>query len=355
MRKISNNENPSRSRLLILAQSVDEDDIFLGFFAGWLRALAPRFESVHVVCLREGAHDLPDNVSVHSLGKESGASRLKYLARFYRYIWTLRGEYDAVFVHMNQEYVLLGGVPWKLLGKRVYLWRNHQVGSYLTTIAAFFCTKVFCTSRFSYTARFRKTILMPLGIDTQLYRPVSGVERPPRSILFLARLMPSKRPDLLLEALGELAKRGVGFRASFYGSPLPRDTALVEKLKHRTRELGLEEKVAFSPGQPHAAGPAIMSAHEIFVNLAESGMYDKTIFEAAACGCIVLAASKDFAHEVGDERFTFAQDGRDLADKLEALLALAGAEREKAVHAFKNLADRNSLKTLTAQLAEEMK
>jgi hypothetical protein len=29
------------------------------------------------------------------------------------------------FVHMNQEYVLLGGLIWKLLGKKLVLWRHR--------------------------------------------------------------------------------------------------------------------------------------------------------------------------------------------------------------------------------------
>ena len=79
---------------------------------------------------------MPANVSVYSLGKEGGVSRIAYVLNFYRYIWKLRNDYDAVFVHMNQEYVLLGWKFWWLLGKRVVLWRNHKKGSVFTRLAA---------------------------------------------------------------------------------------------------------------------------------------------------------------------------------------------------------------------------
>ena len=72
---------------------------------------------------------------------------------------------------MNQEYVLIAGWLWKLLGKRTYLWRNHYAGSWLTDVAAVFCTKVFCTSKHSYTVKYKKTVLMPVGVDTERFTP----------------------------------------------------------------------------------------------------------------------------------------------------------------------------------------
>ena len=53
------------------------------------------------------------------------------------------------------------------------------------------------------------------------------------------------------------------------------------------------------PGIPHSQTPNIYRTHKIFVNTSPSGMLDKTIFEAAASGCIVLAASADFADFAG--------------------------------------------------------
>ena len=84
-------------RLLICTQAVDLDDPVLSFFHRWLVEFSKHCESVHVICLREGRHELPPNVFIHSLGKESGRSQVKYVARFYRYIFRYRNEYDAVF------------------------------------------------------------------------------------------------------------------------------------------------------------------------------------------------------------------------------------------------------------------
>ena len=108
-------------KLLIITQTVDRRDTMLGFFHNWLEEIAKGYESILVICLKEGEHDLPPNVRVLSLGKERGNSKIGYLWNFYKYIWSERQSYDSVFVHMNQEYVLLGWKSWLLLRKPIYM------------------------------------------------------------------------------------------------------------------------------------------------------------------------------------------------------------------------------------------
>ncbi len=342
-------------RLLIVTQVVDRTDPFLGFFHTWLEELSKHYDHIHVICLKEGQHQLPANVTVHSLGKEEGVSRIVYLRRFFRLVWQLRAESDAVFVHMNQEYVLLAGLLWKILGTRIYLWRNHYAGGLLTGIAVAFATKVFCTSRFSYTAKYKKTVLMPIGVDTETFKPLREAIRTPRSILFFGRFAPAKRPHVLLDALGILAKEGTDFQASFYGTALPKDAAYRGEVVRRSSEFALEGKVKFFEGVPHAQAPAIFSQHEIFVNLSSSGTYDKAIFEAAACGCLVLAASEDFETLTGKRfRLTDAEDAPTVAEKLREILAVPESERTALAAQLRDIAKQHSLGALARALREEM-
>lgn len=300
-------------RLLITAQALDQNDPTLGFFVRWVEELSKHFEQVTVICLRKGEYNLPPNVRVFALGGNGKMSRAyKLIKGAYKF----RNNYDAVFVHMSQEFVLTAGWLWSLLGKPVYLWRNHYAGSLLTDIAAGFCKKVFCTSKHSYTAKYRHTVLMPVGVDTGTFSP-QHVERRPRSVLFLARMAPSKRPEMLLDALKILNEKGVAFSATFVGSSLPKDDAYYESLKQSARELG--SKIVFLPGVPNRETPKLYSAHQVFVNCSPSGMYDKTLFEAAACGATVLASSEDWRVLVG-ERY-HATNASELADKLATLLA----------------------------------
>lgn len=329
-------------KLLIVTQAVDTQDPVLGFFHEWIRELAGRFESVEVICLKEGEYALPDNVRVHSLGKEKGKkSSFMYALRFLSLAWKLRGSYDAVFVHMNQEYVLLAGSLWKLLGKKAYLWRNHYAGSFLTDLAAMYCAKVFYTSKSSYSARYPHALQMPVGVDTKRFAPDES-RRAPRSILFLARMAPSKRPQMLVEALEALHAQGISFKASFVGSPLEEYKDFYRLLVERAQALG---EVSFLPAVTHERAAELYKEHAIFVNTSPPGMLDKTIFEAAASGCRVYAASTDVREAFGEQSFFI--DVRSLAERLKEGLAEggAGASLHEAVEA-------NSLQALGAILSK---
>ncbi len=309
-------------KLLMFTQALDRNDPVLSVYHRWVLELAKRFESIVVICLKKGEYALPQNVRVLSLGKETGESRIKYVWNFYRYIITERKNYDAVFVHMNQEYVLLGGIFWKLFGKNVGMWRNHHAGNILTDIAAVFCDKVFCTSKFSYTARYKKTELMPVGIDTDIFKRLPEVAKAKDSILFLARIAPVKKPHVLVEALGILSKTYAPFTASIYGDPLPKDMTYYEELKSKAEELGLSKSLSFFGGVPNSETVRVYNSHEIFVNLSSSGMYDKTIFEAMACETLTVASNKNLIGLVSDDYIFEEDNAADLAIKLEKLLRL---------------------------------
>ncbi|MFA6095602.1 MAG: glycosyltransferase family 4 protein [Candidatus Paceibacterota bacterium] len=342
-------------RLLLITQKADKNDPVLGFFHRWVIEFAKHFEEVIVICLEEGKHDLPANVKVFSLGKEAGRSKWKYAFNFYRHIFRERNNYDAVFIHMNQEYVLLGGIFWKIFRKKIYMWRNHHKGSEFTDMAAFFCDKIFCTSRYSYTAKYDKTALMPVGIDTSFFAKLPKARKAPRSVLFLGRIAPVKKPDLLLRALGRLARKGIAFSASIVGDALPKDSEYAESLRGIAREEGIADRVTFKPGVPNDATRDVYNAHEVSVNLSSSGMYDKTIFEAMACETVILASNENLRGLI-DDRFIFKDSDLDeLSSKLEALLALPDAERSSLGGDLRSVVERNhSLLLLGSNLLEKI-
>lgn len=338
-------------RILILTQIVDLDDPSLSFFHRWIEVFATKFEHIEVICLKQGRHALPANVRVHSLGKETGRSRIKYVRRFYQYMWQYRHEYDAVYVHMNQEYILLGGLLWRLMGKRVTMWRNYHYGTIFTRIAMMLCHRIFCTSTSSFTAQSQKTIIMPVGIDTDYFSPNDSVVHKPHTILSLGRIAQDKCLHVLVDALGSMKAKGtVPFEAHFYGDELPKGLQYLDSLKEKVLKFNIHNQVSFSPGIPHTKTLSIYREHEIFVNLSPSGMYDKTIFEAAACGCMVVASSADWG-AIADKRLFFDGTAAHLAEILTTLLTLPPEEKKKLIDHCMNLAKKQSLAELGNRLS----
>jgi glycosyltransferase involved in cell wall biosynthesis len=353
------------ARLLIVTQVLDRHDPWLGFFHGWVEAFAHRFERVTVVCLRVGDHDLPNNVRVYSLGKttqgetlswwEHTKLRVRYACRFLTYVWKVRSDYDAVFVHMNQEYVLIAGWLWRLLGKRVTMWRNHYAGTMLTNVAVMFCHTVFCTSRYSYTARFAKTVFMPVGVPTDVFVPEAGGHRTHASILSLGRISPAKKIDQLVTALGILHTRTVAFSATIVGDALPQDAAYADDLRNNVTRLGIADHVSFRPGIPYAQAPTLFAAHDVFVNQSKSGMFDKTIFEAMAAGTLVAVCNKDLHGQIDDRCLFREDDVEDLARTLTGLLTLSVDERQVLSTGLRSYAiAQHSLAHLSERLVHEL-
>lgn len=339
-------------KLLITTQAIDLDDPVLGFFHGWVAEFAKRCTSVHVICLKEGRHSLPKQVAVHSLGKSpqqwrSFIQRVCYAVRFYRYAWQLRHEYDAVFVHMNAEYVLLGGLLWRALSKEVILWRNHKKGGWMTWLAAHLTSTVCYTSPSAYVARFGNAARMPIGIDTKTFSPAG--EAQPRRVLFLGRLDEVKKPDVFLEAMAALLREGADVHADMYGDPTRGREKYADALKKRFSGLS---NVTFRPGVRNVETVALYRSHGIYVNLTPSGSFDKTIGEAMACGCIVVAANEALRGAVPDALLVDPSSPAAVARGMHAALALSEAERATLVAQGRQWIEReHSLVLLTERLS----
>lgn len=338
-------------RLLVVTQGVDLDDPVLGFFHAWLLGLAAHSATVEAICLKEGRHHLPANVRVHSLGKERGRkNKLIYALHFFALAWRLRSRYDAVLVHMNEEYILIFGWLWRVLGKRVVLWRNHKMGTYATVLAAKLAHTVCYTSPSAYVTRFPHAVQMPVGIDTEYFIP-PATPAAPDSVLFLGRLDPVKKVEVFVDALRSLHEAKAVFRAESYGAPtIPGDPYALQ-IKRSAEPLVAAGKLVFHGAVKNEDTPKIYASHAIYANLTPSGSFDKTIGEAMACGCIVVCVNDALREAVRPGLLAKDGDAEDVARALNAALSLSPEERaaeSKSVRAY--VEENHSLTALLGKL-----
>jgi glycosyltransferase involved in cell wall biosynthesis len=351
------------NNLLICTQEINQNSTTLGFMTSWVRELSKHYDKVLVICLYLGEHKLPSNVEVLSLGKESSKSRFKYIINFYKIIFSRRKEYDKVFIHMNDEYGLLAGFFWKIMGKKVALWSNHYYGTWKRDLVGKFCDKVFYTSKFSYTANARKfpqAVQMPVGVDVSNFKENSKVERKPNSILFLARLDPSKKPEIVLRSLKNLQDRNIFFKATFVGGANKDVFADYEKGIHTlSRDLGLENVVEFVGPVSSIETPRFFLSHMFYVNVAKSGMLDKAIFESVVGGCLPLSTSVDFNDMIYPVVGHFCKvdesSVESLTKKLSDALSLTDTEIDsKAREIQKSVLPNHNLEYLAKRISEEL-
>lgn len=319
-------------RLLVITQKVDADDSNLGFFHVWLEKLAARVDHLYIICLQEGKHNLPENrVTVLSLGKEVNPSWWNYLKLFYHFIWRYRREYDGVFVHMNPEYVVLGGPLWRIWGKKVLLWYTHKSVDLKLKIAEKLVTKIFTASKESFRLDSKKVEIVGHGIEVP--PPLASVlPMLPLRLLTIGRVTPSKDVELLIRTVAEYKKICPGAEAqlTIFGMPITDDDARYQKtLEAQAIELGLETLIQFAGSIGHEEVFHQCYCHHIFLHASKTGSIDKAVLEALAAGMPVISASEAFVGIPG-VKYAGSRDPKEMAAEIEKIAGSGIIERNEA-------------------------
>lgn len=262
-------------KVLICTQAVDSNDPVLGFFVRWIEEIAKKSDHVIVVCLRKGTHSLPKNVEVIALGDQN---RLLRALEVCTLAWGRRAEYNAVFVHMNPEYLVAAGWLWRLLGKRTVLWYTHKSVNLRLRIATFFAHKVLTASKESFRLATSKVEVVGHGIDTAFFTPDPTVQRG-EHLISVGRLTKSKRHDLAIRAAaaGKRPLRIIG------------EGGEKEALEKLTNHIGAAVTFVGGLTQEGLRDEYRKASH--LIHTSETGSLDKVTLEALACDCAVVTTS----------------------------------------------------------------
>lgn len=177
-------------------------------------------------------------------------------------------------------------------------------------------------------APVRPVEVVPNGADTTVFFPRDRGETRARLgipddglvISYVGKLVPRKGVDVLMEAMGLLARRM---------TPLPRLVAagigeLRPSLEARARELGIADRVTFVGKVPHDDVARYMAAGDVFVLPSHSEGLPTVACESLNCGVPMVATAVDGTPEIVRHEETGllvpAGDAPALADALERIL-----------------------------------
>jgi glycosyltransferase involved in cell wall biosynthesis len=315
-------------RILICTQAVDQDDPALGFFHRWIEEFAKHCESVTVVCLRAGRYSLPAHVHIVPLKNHSRVGRARELIGI---SWQKRASYEAVFVHMNPEYLVAAGLLWRLMGKRTALWYEHKKVNMMLRIAAVFANSIFTASSGGFRISTRKTHVMGHGMDTAREVPAHIPSSRVR-LMTAGRISPVKKIEVLIDAFVLLKARGVDAIFKSFGAPAtPGDDAYEQMLRARLTAAGEDPAEVLVGKVPHDELPAYRAEADYFLHASETGSLDKTVLDAILSGVIPLSSSEAYTELFGEyapELLYPAGSSTALAERIQALRQSPEEHRE---------------------------
>ncbi|MFA6551479.1 MAG: glycosyltransferase family 4 protein [Patescibacteria group bacterium] len=364
-------------KLLIITQKVDYNDDVLGFMHGWIEEFARQCERVTVICLQAGEYNFPNNVKVLSLGKEnpeinpeySGQKseiikKIKYLLEFYRYIWCYRRDYDAVFVHMNPEYVALGGLFWRLGRKKVGLWYAHGHVPVSLKIAEKSANIIFTSTVSGCRVKSAKIRVVGQGIDTgklKSQKPASSADRSKvksndqLKIITVGRISPSKDYETLVLAAEILKNKNLKFEIEIIGGPATEsDKNYFAELRYLVVDKKLNDEIKFIGPVANREIAGYLQTADLFVNMGQTGSLDKAIVEAMSCELPVLSCNEAMLEILGgyqDLLMYPKQDYKRLAEKIEFINNLSTEQYQELGKNLRSIVIKNhSLNNLVSKI-----
>jgi len=304
--------------LLIFTQKVDRNDPILGFFHNWITDFASHCELVTVICLQKGDYDLPHNVKILSLGKENNVSRIKYIVNFYSYIWNERKNYDSVFVHMNQIYVILGGIIWRILGKRVSLWYMHKTVSISLRFAEKITNIIFSASKESFRLPSKKLIVTGHGIDTDIFKPKDRILHKGVVLTSVGRISRIKKLDIIISAISLLPAQIIDtITLRIVGEPInKKDKEYKRELGHLVDKLHLSSKVFIEEFITNDRLGSFLTECDININLSSTGSMDKAVLESMSSGVLTVSSNEAFRDVLSKYDLYIEKDDADSVAKI---------------------------------------
>lgn len=185
-----------------------------------------------------------------------------------------------------------------------------------------------------------KIIAIPIGIDTELFRPMEkdkmrkqyGFKEKDRIILYVGRLEKEKKLDFLLKSFKKIEKEQSNCKLVLVG-----DGREIDNLENLAKDLGSKD-IIFMGALEHDKIPEIMNCADVFAltSLHESGPI--VIEEALACGVPIVTT------DVGRVREFIKNDNvgrivdRDEKEFAVALKEMINMDREKTRNACRKVA-----------------
>jgi glycosyltransferase involved in cell wall biosynthesis len=210
----------------------------------------------------------------------------------------------------------------------------------------------------SVGARREKLLVVPHGVDLELFRPGTDEERDRSLLVFVSTPWDYKGLMTVLRALRRMLDGASGTltpRLAVADGGLSH--AEVRRWRERVERLGIGESVEFLGRLDHFRLSALYRRAAALVLPSSSESFGNPYLEAAASGCLVIGPSGHALDEMLGSAAIFApaHSHQELAEAIKRVLAMADSERGDRSVALRMRAQRFSWDTTLALTREALK
>ena len=285
-------------RLLLINFAMDEGSPVLAWQQSVAARLAARCERVVVMTEVIGRCELPANVEIHRVPRllmtPVRVLGAKWLMNLPVWRWCAQHRVDAVFVHMNSDWVYRLAPCWRHFNLPVLLWYAHGTVTDRLHKSHAHASCVVTSSAEGFRIPSPKVRVIGQGIDTGLFTPAAS--RPDTAtIVSVGRISRRKSLDLMIDTMAWLRQNApqVPFVLRIIGPMLTSDdVTYAGELRDSIQRRGLANSVFIEGPRLREELPRIYASAWLHLNLSRTGSLDKTILESLACGCPTLTSNQ---------------------------------------------------------------
>jgi len=357
MDEISNERYIFKGKVLMFNLKVNLTDETLEFAINWVKEIAERCEHVDLITLEYSGEFIANNVSVFSLGKERGDSKMKQLLNLYQIVFSLllKNEYSFCFSHMNPLFIAFTGFFIRLKQIEIITWYAHRNASFPLRVGMFFSNKIISINEHSFPLITDKLFELGHGINLNLYKRDNLTKRKDeKTLLFVGRLSKIKQVEIIIKAVEILLSKSFLIKLYIIGDKSNVDDSYVLFLKKLVVIKYLDKSVFFIGRLSNKDTVPYYQNCFAHINCSPSNhSVDKTILEAMACGSLSLSsvlAAKETMGIYSNKLIFEDKNEIDLANKLEYWLKQDDAkidtvtaylyEKVHSMHSLKNLVNK---------------
>jgi len=258
----------------------------------------------------------------------------------------LKHKINAVFIHMNPEFVILAAPLCKVLRLPIVFWYLHKKSSLKLLIAHALSNVVVTAHPYGFPISSRKVKVLGHGVSLGIVP--KQVKKEEKLLISVGRISRIKRFEEVIKALSIIGENDV--KLTIVG-PIY-DHRYHMELKKLIEKLGLKERVRFLGPIPHDKIAELYLKATLLVSCSLSGL-DKVVLEAMSVGLPVIVGTTLFDDLLGKYRSICRYrlgSPEDLAHKIRLLLKSEELREEIGRYLREQALAKHSVDSLTSNL-----